>query len=309
MTHIRHENVSIGHLPEAATANIVYSDEDIVVIDNVKTLAIPSDSRLSMNVIVVITAGRIRTLIDDEYVDLDAEHILIGAHDITFTDIMSSPDFKFKAIFFTNKVLHSFLRENISVWNSLVYDRHVRVIRKDDSCKEFYQRLSDLIVLWLNVGIKNAYHAEIVQALQRVAFLGLCGDAEDDSRQMPVGSTTPAAYDKLFREFLILLDSEEIRHRQASYYAEKLNVSPKYLSAVCRRNSGKTASQWMDERLQSEVRFALEKTEASVKQICYRLGFSSPSFFGKYVKLRFGMTPLEIREKANYGRAGAEFSH
>ena len=33
----------------------------------------------------------------------------------------------------------------------------------------------------------------------------------------------------------------------------------------------------------------------SIKQICDRLGFPNPSFFGKYVKDHFGMTPLEFR--------------
>jgi AraC-like DNA-binding protein len=39
----------------------------------------------------------------------------------------------------------------------------------------------------------------------------------------------------------------------------------------------------------------LKQTDLSVKQICDRLGFPNPSFFGKYVREHFGMTPLAIR--------------
>jgi AraC-like DNA-binding protein len=44
-----------------------------------------------------------------------------------------------------------------------------------------------------------------------------------------------------------------------------------------------------------DIRYYLRQTDLSIKQICDKLAFPNPSFFGKYVKDHFGMTPLEFR--------------
>ena len=82
---------------------------------------------------------------------------------------------------------------------------------------------------------------------------------------------------------------------QALAVACKLCISPKYLTAVCKKNSGKTANEWITEQVLEDIRYYLRQTDLSIKQICDRLGFPNPSFFGKYVKDHFGMTPMEFR--------------
>lgn len=44
-----------------------------------------------------------------------------------------------------------------------------------------------------------------------------------------------------------------------------------------------------------EIRYYLKQTDLSIKQVCDRIGFSNPSFFGKYVRQHLGMTPIEFR--------------
>ena len=45
----------------------------------------------------------------------------------------------------------------------------------------------------------------------------------------------------------------------------------------------------------ADIRYYLKHTDLSIKQICARMGFPNPSFFGKYVKEHFGMTPTQLR--------------
>ena len=63
----------------------------------------------------------------------------------------------------------------------------------------------------------------------------------------------------------------------------------------CKKNSGKTANEWITEHVLEDIRYYLRQTDLSIKQICDKLAFPNPSFFGKYVKDHFGMTPLEFR--------------
>ena len=80
-------------------------------------------------------------------------------------------------------------------------------------------------------------------------------------------------------------------------YADELCITPKYLSVVCKNNSGKTASEWITEHLLEDIRYYLRQTDMSIKEVSHQLGFPNTSFFGKYVKEHFGMTPIQFRRQ------------
>lgn len=291
---MKQDVITLKDLSSNANISIGYSDDDIVMIDSVKNLAAPPKARLDMNSLVLITNGKVKARIDNEELDFFANQLVICPPNLGLYDIMSSPDFEFKGVFFTNRILQSFLREKLSVWDDMVYSHHVRVFNLSEDHKNFYRLFIEMLWNCLEKGRRNPYFNEIIQNLFRTAFLGLSGELKlMMSREEP--QDDGKSYDKLFRQFLNLLSGINIKHRNTSYYADKLYVSPKYLSAVCKKNSGKTATEWINERLKEEVRFNLEETDISIKQICYNLGFSSPSFFGKYVRANFGQTPLQIR--------------
>lgn len=81
------------------------------------------------------------------------------------------------------------------------------------------------------------------------------------------------------------------------YYASQLFISPKYLTIICKKNSDKTANDWIREYTLADISYYLRNTELSVKEISIKLGFPNTSFFGKYVKEHFGCTPLAYRSK------------
>ena len=87
------------------------------------------------------------------------------------------------------------------------------------------------------------------------------------------------------------------KHRTVEYYAAMLNISSKYLTVICKKNSGKTANQWIQEYTLSAITKCLRTTEMSVKEISFLLGFPNTSFFGKYVKDHLGCSPLEYRRR------------
>jgi len=52
----------------------------------------------------------------------------------------------------------------------------------------------------------------------------------------------------------------------------------------------------MRDRILEDIRYELKHTDSNMKQICDKLGFPNPSYFGKYVKEHMGMTPLQYRK-------------
>ena len=95
--------------------------------------------------------------------------------------------------------------------------------------------------------------------------------------------------------FMELLYEHYREERNVTFYASKLCVTPKYLSAIVKEYSGKTPYKWIEETVMDEICRLLRQTGESVKTIAYDLNFSNVSFFGKFVKRHVGMSPVQYR--------------
>lgn len=101
----------------------------------------------------------------------------------------------------------------------------------------------------------------------------------------------------LFRNFLELLNVPGNNCRKVAFYADKLHVSPKYLSAVCKEVSGQTAFELINQYVLKNVKYMLQWSPKSIKEIAMELDFPNLSFFGKYVKRYLGVSPKQYREQ------------
>ncbi|WP_287679026.1 helix-turn-helix domain-containing protein, partial [Bacteroides sp.] len=81
---------------------------------------------------------------------------------------------------------------------------------------------------------------------------------------------------------------------------EKLFVTPKYLSAICKEISGETASDIITRYVKKDIECLLKQPNKTIKEIANELDFANLSFFGKYVKRIFGVSPKEYRENIKY---------
>lgn len=97
--------------------------------------------------------------------------------------------------------------------------------------------------------------------------------------------------DYLFRSFIELLTNLDVKPRNVQWYADRLNVTSKYLSAVCKKVSGRTAFQWINDSVQKDIVYWLQSSDRSIKEIVHLLQFPNNSFFCKYCRQHFGMSP------------------
>jgi AraC-like DNA-binding protein len=101
----------------------------------------------------------------------------------------------------------------------------------------------------------------------------------------------------LLLEFKTLLTKYFLEERQLAFYAEKLHVTPKYLSAAVKEASGKTAGDWIADMLILESKVLLHDKQLSIAQIADKLKFTDPSHFGKFFKSQTGQSPLVFRTR------------
>ncbi|MBL0295227.1 MAG: helix-turn-helix transcriptional regulator [Saprospiraceae bacterium] len=83
------------------------------------------------------------------------------------------------------------------------------------------------------------------------------------------------------------------------FIADKLNLSPIYLSDLLKNLTGLTAQQHIHEKLIEKAKELLSTTNLSVSEIAYQLGFEFPQSFNKLFKKKMDQTPLEFKNSFN----------
>ena len=84
--------------------------------------------------------------------------------------------------------------------------------------------------------------------------------------------------------------------RDVSYYAERLNVSPKYLSATIKRVTGHSVTSYIDRHTVPILKDFLDDDRLSLTQIADRMNFTSLSYFSRYCTKHLGQSPSSYRQ-------------
>lgn len=90
-----------------------------------------------------------------------------------------------------------------------------------------------------------------------------------------------------------------MQQREVEFYSNKLCITPKYLSEVCKKTSGKTSSEWIQNYTTQNLIMLLRNRDLSFTEIADTMNFSSQSFFSRYVSKTLGVTPSQFRLRLN----------
>lgn len=115
------------------------------------------------------------------------------------------------------------------------------------------------------------------------------------NRHQPEQSSAPSRQHELFGRFLQLVKEYYKINRSVSFYADKLCITPKYLSALSKSITQLTASEWIDRCIILEAKGLLKGTTKPIQEISDELNFPNQSFFGKYFKHHTGYSPKSFR--------------
>ena len=101
----------------------------------------------------------------------------------------------------------------------------------------------------------------------------------------------------IIARFMQMLErGDYVKNREVSYYADKLCVTPKYLSEVCKGVSGRTANYWITRFVIIHIRRLLKEREMTFTEISDLFEFSSPAYFSRFVQKHLGVSPTNFRE-------------
>ncbi len=155
----------------------------------------------------------------------------------------------------------------------LLDDFHRLRDRLDDRHLQFYRELMGSLCLTMMYDIFEA-HAQ---------------------REVTDTHTDRTAY--IVKQLMALLATGISRtERDVSHYAQRLNVSAKYLSTTIKRVTGHSVTSYIDRHTIPILKDLLNDERLSLTQIAERMNFASLSYFSRYCKKHLGMTPSDYRQ-------------
>lgn len=143
----------------------------------------------------------------------------------------------------------------------------------------------------------DIYHDELVYHVFAALLFDVINDLHipDGSKGGDGGTHTRTEH--IYKQFLTMLSREDGHSRAVSYYADKLFITPKYLTRITNMYAGRSALDIILGHAVERLKIELQYTDRQMKEIADDFGFESYSTFCKFIKRYTGMTPQQCRNK------------
>ncbi|MBR5706221.1 MAG: AraC family transcriptional regulator [Bacteroidaceae bacterium] len=139
---------------------------------------------------------------------------------------------------------------------------------------------------------------ESIGGLVSSVFYQFAGFLADSKRRQdmetPVRTTRQR---QMLEQFIKLAINDHAREHLVGYYADKMCVTPKYLSKIVKETSGRSVPEWLNELLILDAKNMLRHSDMTIKEISAKLNFPSQSFFFRFFKNHTGQTPTQYRDE------------
>lgn len=101
---------------------------------------------------------------------------------------------------------------------------------------------------------------------------------------------------EVFIRLIQLIEKYYMQERGVEFYADKLCLSPKYLSAVSKSICGYTVQELVFKAIIRKSISLLKNTQKDIQEISNEFGFPNASYFGTFFKKQMGMSPQQYRK-------------
>lgn len=264
--------------------------------------------RFNGMIIFVVKSGSISFAINMERFRLGPNNLLIsGANSIITIDTDSVRDLDAYALFVSNEFIHDLNFEIVILNNVPITSKRSPLVRlKPEEVKQLamYMELLDLNVRHNNregdeLFAKSISRSLLTATLYQLMILAVHRRDNADTAaplEEEEAPGRPRSRRMLYtHEFVRLVQKHFRLEHSVRFYANKLCISPKYLSLVVKESTGRSAAEIIDEFLLLEAKNLLRFSGKNIQQVAYELNFSNQSSFGKYFKHLTGMSPSEFQ--------------
>lgn len=288
------------HLQDAPAIydKVTYADEDLFFADNITSIPNLVDVfKVNFFAFVFCLEGELSLNLNDKRFELLANDGLFVDANTVVNNLIHSNDFKCVICAFNTELALGLI--NKSLFAAMMQIRKHPVIKFTADEITLMVKYYELAKFKMEHPELNFGHETMINILRGYAYDLL----SNMSRHLDHNEGIMLRQgDKLFRRFVLLLADSRLAGRSVKTYAERLCVSPKYLTSICHQHAGKPASELIAQSMVGHIKQMLLYSDMSIKEVATYLGFDNLSFFGKYVKKHLGLSPNNYRNQNGYGK-------
>ena len=267
-------------------------DDDLLLSDQINKAPMPSEPRKTNFILIgLCTKGKISYRMDTEELVVHASELLVVSERHVIDGYKCSDDMEGLCIMMSVDFFHEIIKSVHDVSSLFVFARMQPVMKLEAdeiaTFTEYFQFIKQKI---------SDNHNHFRKDLIRTLMLAMFYDVGNVIYRVKNFDESLLRSEKVFTRFLKMVEENCKRERRVSWYAQQLNITPKYLSTAVKRISGRTAVEWIESYVTMELRVLLKNSTKSIKEITEELNFPNQSFLGKYFKEHVGMTPSAYRK-------------
>lgn len=281
---------------DKAKEGVIYYDDRLALIDNISNPKMQKRQEvIKVNVFISLLClrGSVSISINGEKKTLKKNELLICRPNIIIGNSEPDTNVEFRGICLSPEYIKQMTLISRSTWNAQQFFEKNPILSLRPEEVTLFNQYYDLLRSKLtNAACKHG--REVTDALLRAFMYEFHDVLERFIEIKPHGYTSA---ENLFFAFTELIASSYPKSRSVAWYADKLHITPKYLSAICKETSEHTASEIINQYVVTDIKQLLNRTDMSIKEVSNELDFPNLSFFGKYVKRYFGCSPREYRDK------------
>jgi AraC family transcriptional regulator, transcriptional activator of pobA len=251
--------------------------------------------RPASNAILFIRKGRV---VLKEFVytyNLESNHFLFIDSNHVYEVIEVSDDLEITLLGYQGDFLEriSFKMNKIQVYRSLKSQVSRNFELQANQVDILYSSL-DQIERILSSKEVFVYLNEIIEHSFIMAMYQVASVVEKDSANRYI---TISRSQKLVNDFIFLVSENYLQNKHVKFYAEKLGITMRYLSAVVKAETSKTPQDFINEFIVTETKARLSNTSKTIKEIAFELSFYDQYTFSNFVFKHLGVRPSEYRSQ------------
>lgn len=267
------------------------SEEDIIVFDHIDMLPDYENFQTEFYIILICLGGKASCQMGERTYEIRRGDLFLSHPRQFVENAMASMDFKCQGLVVSPNYLESIFLLGGNMWNAKFAIAECPVVHLSD--EELNLAVANNNFIRDKLAAPRMPHSKemfkhLLQSLIYEFYDCL-------APKLPDYPHSYTSAESLFGRFMDMATTETPRRREVKHYADRLCVTPKYLSAVCKQSSGSTASAILNKLTVDYIKRELRASDRSVKEIAAAAGFDNLSFFGKYVRRELGVSPREYR--------------
>ncbi|MBQ4055906.1 MAG: helix-turn-helix transcriptional regulator [Bacteroidaceae bacterium] len=203
-----------------------------------------------------------------------------------------SEDMQIRYLFYRTEPIRNLLGNEVvamSLYSRMTPEPHHLWVTSEEKELERYMELLDNTLDDVDANPYTLYE-------QKLLLLSLTHRlcAIYSRRLQPLGEKMGRKHE-VFIRLIKLIEEHYSEQRSVEFYADKLCLTPKYLSALSKEICGYTVQELVFKSIIRRAISLLKNTQKSAQEISNLLNFPNPSYFGTFFKKQTGLSPQQYR--------------